>query len=158
MHFEEIFSQVLRCLKILKVSGNILTGYKFLALLGVTVVFEDHNLIYFINRCDPCNLADKISSQGAGLRDFEYWVWEANWEMGHFIVVILVDIVGTYHEIELFLLNLGLWLLNYHIIGLFMLTILSFFGPFGSFLGFSDLLLFLFVCGVGFLFLLSNDI
>lgn len=38
MHFEEVFSEVLRSFKILKVSGNVVRWDKFFTLLGVPLI------------------------------------------------------------------------------------------------------------------------
>lgn len=39
VHFEEVFSEVLRCLKILKISGDIVAWHEFLTFLSVSVIF-----------------------------------------------------------------------------------------------------------------------
>lgn len=70
MHFEKVFSEILRCFKILKVSGNVVTRDKFLTLLSVPVVLKDNYLIHFENGSYSCNLTDEICSECTCLRYF----------------------------------------------------------------------------------------
>ena len=70
MHFEKVFSEILRRFEILKVSRNVVTRYKFLTLLSVAVVLEDNNFIHLENGSNSCNLTDEICSECTCLRYF----------------------------------------------------------------------------------------
>ena len=46
--------------------------------LGIAIVFEYNNLVDLVDGSDSGDLTYKICSQGAGLRDLEYGVREAD--------------------------------------------------------------------------------